>query len=378
MYVDKPMKGHNLMQAIARVNRVFKDKPGGLVVDYIGIATELKQALLEYTNSKGKGKPTIRAEDALDIFIEKMSILRGMMHGFDYAAFRTEALAMLAGASNHVLGLEDGKKRFADQVLSASKAFALCCTLDDALDYRDELAFFQAIKSALTKHSTQDTTLTDEAKEHALRQIISGALVSDEVIDIFGAAGLAKPNIGVLSDEFLDEVRHMKQRNLAVELLERLLRDDIKAKFSTNVVQSLKFSELLQASLTRYRNRAIETAQVIEELIQMAKAFNEAAQRGVDLGLAPDEMAFYDALETNEASVRLLGDSELKAIARELTDYLRNNLKTDWSVRESVRAAMRVRVKLILRRHKYPPDMEQRAVDLVLKQAEALSEAWVA
>jgi type I restriction enzyme R subunit len=314
----------------------------------------------------------------LDIFIEKMSILRGMMHGFDYAAFRTEALAMLAGASNHVLGLEDGKKRFADQVLSASKAFALCCTLDDALDYRDELAFFQAIKSALTKHSTQDTTLTDEAKEHALRQIISGALVSDEVIDIFGAAGLAKPNIGVLSDEFLDEVRHMKQRNLAVELLERLLRDDIKAKFATNVVQSLKFSELLQASLTRYRNRAIETAQVIEELIQMAKAFNEAAQRGVDLGLAPDEMAFYDALETNEASVRLLGDSELKAIARELTDYLRNNLKTDWSVRESVRAAMRVRVKLILRRHKYPPDMEQRAVDLVLKQAEALSEAWVA
>ena len=378
MYVDKPMKGHNLMQAIARVNRVFKDKPGGLVVDYIGIATELKQALLEYTNSKGKGKPTIRAEDALDIFVEKMSILRGMMHGFDYSAFRTEALAMLAGASNHVLGLEDGKKRFADQVLSASKVFALCCTLDDALDYRDELAFFQAIKSALTKHSTQDTTLTDEAKEHALRQIISGALVSDEVIDIFGAAGLAKPNIGVLSDEFLDEVRHMKQRNLAVELLERLLRDDIKAKFATNVVQSLKFSELLQASLTRYRNRAIETAQVIEELIQMAKAFNEAAERGVDLGLASDEMAFYDALETNEASVRLLGDNELKAIARELTDYLRNNLKTDWSVRESVRAAMRVRVKLILRRHKYPPDMEQRAVDLVLKQAEALSEAWVA
>lgn len=377
MYVDKPMKSHNLMQAIARVNRVFKDKPGGLVVDYLGIATELKQALLEYTNSKGRGKPTIRAEEALDIFIEKMSTLRGMMHGFDYAPFRTKALSMLAGAANHILGQEDGKKRFADQVLSASKAFALCCTLDTALTYRDELAFFQAIKSALTKHGIQDSALTDEAKDHALRQIISGALVSDEVIDIFSAAGLNKPDIGILSDEFLDDVKNMQHRNLAVELLERLLKDDIKAKFSTNVVQSAKFSELLQASLTRYRNRAIETAQVIEELIQMAKSFNAAAQRGVDLGLAPEEMAFYDALETNEASVCLLGDSELKAIARELTEYLRNNLKTDWSVRESVRASMRVRVKLILRRHKYPPDMEQRAVELVLKQAEALSEAWV-
>jgi type I restriction enzyme R subunit len=378
MYVDKPMKSHNLMQAIARVNRVFKDKPGGLVVDYLGIATELKQALLEYTNSKGKGKPTIRAEEALDIFIEKMSTLRGMMHDFDYAQFRTKALSMLAGAANHILGQEDGKKRFADQVLSASKAFALCCTLDTALTYRDELAFFQAIKSALTKHGTQDSTLTDEAKDHVLRQIISGALVSDEVIDIFSAAGLNKPDIGILSDEFLDDVKHMQHRNLAVELLERLLKDDIKAKFSTNVVQSAKFSELLQASLTRYRNRAIETAQVIEELIQMAKSFNAAARRGEDLGLAAEEMAFYDALETNEASVRLLGDSELKAIARELTEYLRNNLKTDWSVRESVRAAMRVRIKLILRRHKYPPDMEPKAVELVLKQAEALSEAWVA
>jgi len=378
MYVDKPMRSLNLMQAIARVNRVFKDKPGGLVVDYIGIATELKQALVEYTKSKGKGKPTNRSEEALDIFVEKIETLRGMMHGYDYSQFRTKALSMLAGSANHILGLEDGKKRFADLTLSATKAFALCSTLDVALTYRDELAFFQAIKAALTKHGSQDSKLADEAKDHALRQIISGALISDEVIDIFSAAGLNKPNIGVLSDEFLEDVRHMKHRNLAVELLERLLKDDIKAKFSTNVVQSAKFSELLQASLTRYRNRAIETAQVIEELIQMAKSFNEAARRGEELGLAAEEMAFYDALETNEASVRLLGDSELKAIARELTEYLRNNLKTDWSVRESVRAAMRVRIKLILRRHKYPPDMEPKAVELVLKQAEALSEAWVA
>jgi type I restriction enzyme R subunit len=377
MYVDKPMKSHNLMQAIARVNRVFKDKVGGLVVDYIGIATELKQALVEYTNSKGKGRPTIDAEEALDVLQEKMSILRAMLHGYDYAAFRTKALSLLAGATNHVLGQEDGKKRFADQVLSASKAFALCCTLDGALDHRDELAFFQAMKSALTKHGTQDKKLSDEAKEHALRQIISGALVSDEVVDIFAAAGLNKPNIGILTDEFLDDVRHMEHRNLAVELLERLLKDDIKSRFKTNVVQSQKFSELLEASLVRYRNRAIETAQVIEELIAMAKAFNEAAKRGDELGLSADELAFYDALETNESSVRELGDSILKEIARQLTDFLRKNLSVDWSVRETVRAKMRAQIKLILKRHKDPPDMEARAVELVLKQAEALSEAWM-
>jgi type I restriction enzyme R subunit len=376
MYVDKPMKSHNLMQAIARVNRVFKDKVGGLVVDYIGIATELKQALVEYTNSNGKGKPTINAEEALDVLVEKMSVLRGMLHGFDYTAFRTKALSLLAGATNHILGLDDGRKRFADQVLAATKSFSLCCTLDDALGFRDELAFFQAIKSALTKHDTQDKKLSDEAKEHALRQIISGALVSDEVVDIFAAAGLNKPNIGILTEEFLDDVRHMEHRNLAVELLQRLLKDDIKSRFKTNVVQSQKFSELLEATLVRYRNRAIETAQVIEELIEMAKSFNEAAKRGEDLGLNNDEAAFYDALETNEASVRELGDNVLKEIACQLTDYLRKNLTVDWSVRDTVRAKIRGQIKLILKRHKYPPDLEAKAIELVLKQAEALSEAW--
>ena len=300
-----------------------------------------------------------------------------MLHGFDYDQFRTKALVLLAGACNHILGQDDGKKRFADQVLAASKAFALCCTLDAALEYRDELAFFQAIKSALTKHGIQDKKLSDEAKEHALRQIISGALVSDEVIDIFATAGLNKPNIGILTEEFLDDVKHMEHRNLAVELLERLLKDDIKSRFATNVVQSAKFSDLLQASLTRYRNRAIETAQIIEELIAMAKSFNEAARRGESLGLTPEELAFYDALETNEASVRLLGDATLKEIARQLTDYLRKNLSVDWSVRETVRAKMRAQIKLILKRHKYPPDLEARAIELVLKQAEALSEEWM-
>ena len=376
MYIDKPMKGHNLMQAIARVNRVFRDKPGGLVVDYIGIATELKQALLEYTNSNGKGRPTIKAEEALEVLIEKFGTLRAMLHGYEYTNFRTKALSLLAGAANHVLGNKDGKKRFADHTLAATKAFALCATLDDAMEYRDELAFFQAIKSALTKHDTQDKKLSDEAKDHALRQIISGALVSDEVLDIFAIAGLKKPNIGILTEEFLEDVRQMEYKNLAVELLERLLKDDIKSRFKTNVVQGQKFSELLQATLIRYSNRAIETAQVIEELIAMARAFNEAGKRGENLGLSNDELAFYDALETNEASVLVLGDAVLKEIAHQLTDFLRRNLSVDWSVRETVRAKMRAQIKLILKRHKYPPDLEAKAVELVLKQAEALAESW--
>jgi type I restriction enzyme, R subunit len=377
MYVDKPMKGHNLMQAIARVNRVFKDKPGGLVVDYIGIANELKAALKDYTQAKGKGKPTIAAEDALAVLLEKMDVLHDMLHGFDYTDFRTKAWQLLPGVANHLLGLEDGKKRFADTVLAASKAFALCCTLDEALTHRDELAFLQAVKAALTKFGTSGKKLSDEQKDHALRQIISKAVVSAEVVDIFKAAGLNRPDIGILSEEFLDDVRHMKERNLAVELLERLLKDDIRSRFKTNVVQQAKFSELLQQSLQRYRNRAIETAQVIEELIEMAKKFHAAAQRGEQLGLNGDEMAFYDALATNEAAVRDLGDETLKAIAVELTQKLRASMTVDWSVRETVRARLRVMVKTLLKRYKYPPDRQEEATETVLKQAESLSAEWV-
>lgn len=377
MYVDKPMKGHNLMQAIARVNRVFKDKPGGLVVDYIGIANELKAALKDYTQAKGKGRPTIAAEDALAVLLEKMDVLHGMLHGFDYTAFRTRAWQLLPGVANHVLGLEEGKKRFADTVLAASKAFALCCTLDEALAHRDELAFLQAVKAALTKFGSSGRKLSDEQKEHALRQIMSKAVVSAEVIDIFKAVGLNRPDIGVLSEEFLEDVRHMKERNLAVELLDRLLRDDIKARFKTNVVQQARFSELLQLSLQRYRNRAIETAQVIEELIEMAKKFHEAALQGDRLGLTPDELAFYHALATNEAAVRELGDATLKKIAVELTLKLRASVTVDWSVRETVRARLRVMVKTLLRRYKYPPDKQDEATETVLKQAEALAESLV-
>jgi type I restriction enzyme, R subunit len=375
MYVDKPMKDHNLMQAIARVNRVFKDKPGGLVVDYIGIANELKQALKDYTQSKGQGRPTVPAEEALIKLREEMEVAWGMLHGVDYSDFRVNALKPMRSAADHVLGLEDGKRRFADCVLRMTQAFALCCTLPGAAEYREEIAFLQAVRVILTK-SDPSKSLSDDAKEHALRQIMSRAVVSAEVMDIFGAAGLERPDVGILSDEFLEDVRKLKERNLAVEVLERLLRGQIRSRFASNVVQSRKFSELLQNSLMRYRNRAIETAQVIEELIAMAKHFQAEAARGVDLGLTADEMAFYDALATNEASVRALGDTTLRKIARELTDKLRASNSVDWYVRDSVRAKLRLMVKTILKKWKYPPDGQDRATETVLEQAEALSAAW--
>jgi len=383
MYVDKPMRGHTLMQAIARVNRVFKDKPGGLVVDYIGIGHELKQALKDYTESGAHGKPALEAEEAVPILVEKIEIARGMLHGFDYQDFETDAYELLPGAADHVLGLakdsqgRDGKQRFSDCVTAMTKAFALCCTLDEALPFREEIAFYQAIKAVLTKHETAAAKISDERREHALRQLMSRAVVSDEVIDIFQAAGLKKPNIGILSEEFLSDVRLMSQKNLAVELLERLLRDEIQSRMKTNVVQSKKFSELLQAALNKYRNRAIETAQVIEELLAMAKDFNAAARRGEALKLSNEETAFYDALETSESAVRELGDEVLRKIAIELTESLRKNVSVDWAVRDTVRAKLRLLVKRILRKYKYPPEDEPHAVATVLEQAEVLSTTWI-
>jgi type I restriction enzyme R subunit len=375
MYVDKPMKDHTLMQAIARVNRVFGDKPGGLVVDYIGIANELKQALREYTQSKGQGRPTVPAEEMLLRLEEEMEVVWGMLHGLDYSGFRVNALKPMRAAADHILGLEDGKKRFADCVLRMTQAFALCCTLSGAAQYRDEIAFFQAVRTILTKRDPSKA-LSDDAKEHALRQIISGAVVSADVMDIFGAAGLERPDVGILTDEFLEDVRKLKERNLAVEVLERLLKGQIKSRFATNIIQSRKFSELLQKALTRYRNRAIETAQVIEELIAMAKQFQAAANRGEQVGLTADEMAFYDALAANEASVRELGDVTLRKIAVELTAKLRASNSVDWYVRESVRAKLRLMVKTILKKWKYPPDGQEQATETVLDQAKELSEAW--
>lgn len=377
LYVDKPMKGHNLMQAIARVNRVFKDKQGGLVVDYIGIANELKSALKEYTASKGRGRPTVDAHEAYAVLEEKLDILRGLLHGFDYSDFLSGGHKLLAGAANHVLGLEDGKKRFADSALAMSKAFTLCCTLDEAKAVREEVAFFQAIKVLLTKREISAQKKTDEERELAIRQIIGNAVVSGEVVDVFEAVGLDKPNIGLLDEEFLAEVRNLPERNLAVELLERLLEGEIKSRFNTNLAQEKKFSELLAKVIQRYQNRSIETAQVIEELIEMAKKFAAASQRGDALGLNDDELAFYDALAHNEASVRELGDETLAKIAHELTASLRANVTVDWSSRESVRAKLRILVRRILRKYKYPPDRQEEAAQLVLNQAETLCAAWL-
>ncbi|QXW30378.1 type I restriction endonuclease subunit R [Aeromonas sanarellii] len=377
MYVDKPMKGHNLMQAIARVNRVFRDKQGGLVVDYIGIANELKAALKEYTASQGRGKPTVDAREAWALLEEKLDILRAMLHGFDYSDFASGGHKLLAGAANHVLGQKDGKQRFADHALAMSKAFSLCCTLDEAKAVREEVAFLQAVKVILTKRDLSQKKRSDEEREAAIRQIINQAVVSEEVVDIFDAVGLDKPNIGLLDDDFLAEVRNLPEKNLAVELLERLLEGEVKSRFASNLVQQRKFSEMLSNVVKRYQNRSIETAQVMEELVEMAKKFRDAARRGEALGLTDDEVKFYDALANNEAAVLELGDEILRKIAQELTDNLRKNLSVDWSARDSVRAKLRIMVKRILRKYKYPPDGQEEAVQTVLQQAEALGEEWV-
>ena len=376
LYVDKPMKGHNLMQAIARVNRVFKDKQGGLVVDYIGIANELQSALKEYTASKGRGRPTVDAHEAYAVLEEKLDTLRGMLHGFDYSGFITGGHKTLAGAANHVLGLDDGKKRFADTTLAMSKAFSLCCTLDEAKAVREEVAFMQGVKVILTKRDITQQKKTDEERELAIRQIVGSAVVSEEVVDIFDAVGLDKPNIGILDDAFLAEVANIPERNLAVELLERLLDGQIKTRFARNIAKVKQFSEMLRDVVKRYQNRSIETAQVIEELIEMAKKFQEAARHGETSGLTPDELLFYDALADNESAVRELGDEILKKIAQELTESLRKNITVDWSKRESIRAKLRILVKRILRKYKYPPDQAEGAIDIVLRQAQELGEAW--
>ncbi|WP_368086419.1 type I restriction endonuclease subunit R [Nitrosomonas sp. Nm34] len=376
MYVDKPMRDHNLMQAIARVNRVFRDKEGGLVVDYIGIAAELRRALKIYTDSRGKGQPTLDTAEALAKLKELMEVARNLLHGFDYAAYRTQAATLLLPAANFVLGLEDGKERWADVVLAITKAFSLCGTLDDAITLREEIAFFQAIKSVIAKATETDKKLSEDRKHAILRQILDNAVVAEGVEDVFKLAGLERPDIGILSDGFLEEVRNLPQRNFAVELLQKLLNDEVKSRSRTNVVLEKKFSDRLQEALNRYRNRAIESAQVIEELIQMAKEFREAAKRGEYLGLNESELAFYDALADNESAVRELGDDILKKIAHELTEKLRRSTTVDWQKRESVRARLRNLVRITLRRYKYPPDRQEEAIRLVLEQAERLSLQW--
>ena len=381
MYLDKPMRGHGLMQTIARVNRVFRDKPGGLVVDYLGLAAELKEALATYTESGGTGRTAIDQAEAIALMQEKYEVCRGLFHGFDWSRWVSgtpaERLSVLPAAQEHILVQEDGKERLLRAVTELSRAFALAVPSDPALRIRDDVGFFQAVRTILAK-GTPGERRTDEELDHAIRQIVSRAVVSDEVVDIFAAAGLRKPDISILSDEFLAEVREMPQRNLAVELLRKLLAGEIRSRARRNVVQARSFAELLEQALRKYQNRAIETAQVIEELIALAADMRAANARGEELGLTEDELAFYDALETNDSAVKVLGEPELLAIARELTRTVRDNVTIDWTVRDNVRAQLRVLVKRILRKHGYPPDKQAKATQTVLEQAEVLSELWAA
>ena len=359
MYVDKPMRGHGLMQAIARVNRVFKDKPGGLVVDYLGLAHELERALATYTESGGAGKTALDQAEAVAVMLEKYEICCGLFHGFDRSKWTTgtpqERLGLLPAAQEHILMQENGKDRYVQSVRELSQAFALAVPHDDAIRIRDDVAFFQAVQSVLAKRASADTRPKEEL-DHAVRQIISRAVASEGVIDIFAAAGLEKPDISILSDEFLAEVRGMPQRNLAVELLQKLLKGEVATRRRKNVVQARSFAQMLEQTLRRYQNRAVEAAQVIEELIHLARELREATARGEKLGLSEDELAFYDALETNDSAVQVLGDETLRAIARELVGTVRGNVTIDWTLRENVRANLRRLVKRTLRRYGYPPD----------------------
>ena len=381
MYVDKPMRGHGLMQAIARVNRVFKDKPGGLVVDYLGIAHDLKKALAVYTQSGGTGTTALDQNEAVAVMLEKHEICMGLFYGFDWSKWVTgtpaEKLGLLPSAQEHILAQEDGKDRCLVAVRQLSQAFALAVPHEETMRIRDDVSFFQAVRAVLAKRELSELK-QEEQLEHAVRQIISRAVAPEGVVDIFSAAGLKKPDISVLSDEFLAEVRQMPQRNLAVELLQKLLKGELATRRRKNVVQARSFSEMLEQSLRRYQNRAIEAAQVIEELIELAKEMREANARGEKLGLSEEELAFYDALGTNDSAVKIMGDEVLSAIARELVETVRNNVAIDWTLRENVRAKLRTLVKRILRKHGYPPDKQEKAARTVLQQAELLSEAWAA
>jgi type I restriction enzyme R subunit len=395
LYVDKPMNGHNLMQAIARVNRVFGDKEGGLVVDYIGIAQDLKKALAIYTENKGRGKLAFDQEEAVAKMQELYEIVVDMFHGFEYCKYFNleprEKLNFILDASNYIAELSEekdgqkfhnGKIRFKENVTKLQKAFGISVPHPKAISIRDDLAFFQAIKSRFTKLDEQTKKRSDEDIETAIRQIINDAIISKDVIDVFDAAGLQKPDISILSDEFLAEVQGMPRKSLALELLKRLLNDEIKSRAKTNLVQGKKFSELLAEAVKRYQNGLVDSTQVIKELIKLARDIREADKRGEKLNLRTDELAFYDALADNPKAETVLGDQILKKIAHELVDSVRKNTSIDWQIKESVQAKLRVLVKRILRKHKYPPDDPITgeytvSVKKVLDQAELLAEYWV-
>lgn len=378
LYIDKPMQGHNLMQAIARVNRVYKDKPGGLVVDYLGIAADLKKALSFYSDSGGRGEPTQQQEQAVALMQEKLEIVQQMFFGFDYKQYFTAdtsgKLSWILKAEDFILGLDDGKKRFVNEVTALGKAFALAIPQDAAMDVKDEVAFFQAVKARLCKFDQTSSGRTDEEIETTIRQVIDKALVSEKVIDLFDAAGIKKPDISILSEEFLMELKDMEHKNIALEVLKKLLEDEIKVRAKFNVVEGRTLMEMLDGTITRYHNKIITAAEVIDELIKLSKTIVEKDKDAENIGLTTYEYAFYSAVADNESAKELMGKDKLRELAVVLTETIRKNSTIDWTIKENVRAKMKVAVKRLLRKYGYPPDMQQLATETVLKQAERIAE----
>ena len=384
LYVDKPMQGHGLLQAIARVNRRFKDKPSGLVVDYLGLAEQLRKAISHYGGGEGE-KPGVPVEVALAVLQERFEVVKDLFHGFDYSGYfstrATERLAALAGGVDHICGLDPGdpdraKKRYIEAMTTLNKAAGISLHLEGARQYRDEMGYFQAVQRNIQKYTVGGSGRSDTELNAAIQQILSGAIASDGVIDVFGAAGLQRPDISVLSDEFLETVKKSEHKNLQLELLKKLLNDEIKAQGQKNVVQARKFSEMLERTLLRYQNRTVEAAQVILELIEMAKQMRDAPKRGDKLGLTEDELAFYDALIDHGDVKEVMGDTVLAAIAHDLVEAIRNSVTIDWTQKEAVRADMRRKVKRLLRKHGYPPDKREEAIVTVIEQAERVAKDW--
>jgi type I restriction enzyme R subunit len=379
MYIDKPMKDHNLMQAIARVNRVFKDKPGGLIVDYIGIATNLKKALGFYAESGGKGVPAETHQKAVEIMLEKMDVVRGILHGFEYSSFFSGAvkdkLSLILKAEDFILGSDDGKNRYLREVALLGQAYALAKPDPTTFEHAEEIAFFQAVKARLTKFETGSVE-GNGSYDSVIRNIVNSAIASDQVVDIFSAAGLEKPELSILSEEFLKEIEGMKYKNVAIELLKKLLNDEIKMRSKHNLTKSKSLMEMLDGAIKRYQNNLLTTGEIIEELIRIARAISAADTRGQDMGLSVDELAFYDALETNDSAVSVLGNDQLRAIAREIAEKVRKNVTIDFAIKETARARIMVIVRRILNKCGYPPDKQPAAIELVMKQAENLAVAW--
>ena len=377
LYIDKPMQGHNLMQAIARVNRVYKDKPGGLVVDYLGIASDLKKALSFYSDSGGKGNPTEQQEQAVALMEEKLEVVQQLLHGFDYRPYFTadvsRKLSFILQAEDFILGLDDGKKRFVNEVNALSKAFAIAIPHEKALEIKDEIAFFQAVKARLCKFDVSSSHKTDEEMETTIRQVVDKALVSEQVVDIFDAAGIKKPDISILSEEFLMELKGMEHKNIALEVLRKLLNDEIKIRMQRNLVQGKSLMEMLETSINRYHNKVITAVEVIDELIGLSKHIVAQDNAAKELGLSEYEYAFYSAVAANNSAMELMGKDKLRELAVVLTETIRNNASIDWEIKENVRAKMRVAIKRLLRRYGYPPDMQMLATETVIKQAEMIS-----